>query len=353
MRLISAISIGLLGTMVRPTTLRRRRRVAPMLLTAFLTLLACTAVLAAAIAWGGPRDIQPLASINDPFAGVDWRGIPGTQRYSARDGTSLAWYSYPATTTATKGEPVRRVVLVHGSSSRAHSIHVLARALAAQGYAVAALDMRGHGESGERGQLAYIGQLEDDVEDFLNAVPHPGPQTLMGFSSGGGFALRFAGSARQGLFDHYVLLAPFLHQDAPTSRPDTGGWASVGLPRLVALTLLNRAGVTRWNGLPVLRFALDDASRAGLTPSYSYHLATNFRPHDDYESDIRNARGSLCIVAGQDDELFHADRYAAVFESAGKRVPVTLVPGANHIGLTLNPQAAASVARHACAAAPT
>lgn len=213
--------------------------------------------------------------------------------------------------------------------------------------------MRGHGESGPRGQIAYIGQLEDDVEDFLRAVPHAGPQTLMGFSAGGGFALRFAGSTRQALFDHCVLLAPFLHQNAPTSRPDTGGWASVGVPRLVALSLLNQAGITRWNHLPVLRFALDEASQAGLTPSYSYALAMNFRPHEDYAGNIRHAQGSVCIVAGMDDELFHADRYAALFASAGKPVPVTLVPGTGHMGLTLQAHAVDVVAQHASPRAQT
>lgn len=348
MLLISAISLGLLGTMLRPANLRHRRT-APMLLTPLLILLACAAALTAALVWGGPRPIQPLTSVNAPFAGVDFTGVPSAQRYFARDGTSLAWYSYPPATAAADA-PLHRVVLVHGSSSRARSMHVLARALAAQGYAVAALDLRGHGESGERGHVAYIGQLEDDLEDFLRAVPHGGSQTLMGFSAGGGFALRFAGSDRQALFGHYVLLSPFIHQDAPTARPDTGGWASIGVPRLIALTLFNRAGITRWNDLPVLRFALDEASRAGLTPSYSYNLAMNFRPHDDYQADIRNARGTVCIVAGQDDELFYADRFADLFAQSGKPVPVTLVPGVNHMGLTLDAQAVATVARHACPA---
>ena len=89
MLLISAISLGLLGAMVRPSP-RHSSRIKPMLLTALLTLLVCTAALAAAIAWGGPRDIQPLSSVNAPFDGVDWSGIPTLQRYSARDGTSLA-----------------------------------------------------------------------------------------------------------------------------------------------------------------------------------------------------------------------------------------------------------------------
>lgn len=312
--------------------------------------LSCTA-LAAAIAWGGPKPIAPLTSINNPFQGVDFSAVPPAQRFSARDGTLMAWYAYPASVAASQAaaKDLGRVVLVHGSSSRARSIHVLAQALAAEGYQVAALDMRGHGESGARGQAAYIGQMEDDVEDFMKAVPHAGPQTLMGFSAGGGFALRLAGSARQALFDRYVLLSPFLHQDAPTARPDNGGWASIGLPRIVGLALLNRFGVTRWNHLPVVQFALDAQARAFLTPSYSYTVAMNFRPHDDYQNDIRNARQPLCIVAGLDDELFDAQGFAPLFEQAGRKVPVTLVPGTNHMGLTLQPAAVQAVAR-ACRA---
>ena len=317
---------------------------AVLLTTVFALIVGC----AAAVIWGGPKDIPPLASINDPFKDVDYSSVPKVQRYTARDGASLAWHGYlPMPSTATT--PMRRVVLVHGSSARGQSMHVLAQALAAEGFAVAALDMRGHGESGVRGQAAYVGQMEDDVEDFLRAVPHTGPQTLMGFSAGGGFALRFAGDARQDLFDRYVLLSPFVHHNAPTSRPDSGGWASVGLPRSVALTVLNQIGITRWNDLPVLRFALNDVARSLLTPSYSYTIATNFRPHDDYQSDIRNARGTVCIVAGQDDELFYADRFADLFAHAGKPVPVTLVPGVNHMGLTLDAVAVQAVAR-ACKA---
>ncbi|WP_265706575.1 alpha/beta hydrolase [Verminephrobacter aporrectodeae] len=329
------------------TTRRAARRSLPMqrlIVIPACLLLALSAGLAAAIAWGGPGDIAPLASISRPFENVDYSQLPRAQEYTARDGTALAWRAYgPAHPVA--GSALRRVLLVHGSSAHAQSMHVLAQALAAEGYAVAALDMRGHGASGPRGQAAYVGQLEDDVEDFLRAVPHSGPQTLMGFSSGGGLVLRLAGSARQELFERYVLLAPYVGPSAPTSRPDSGGWASVGLPRILALTLLNGAGITRWNHLPVLRFALEPAIHHLLTPSYSYTLAMSFGPHRDYQSDIRNARGKLCIVAGQDDELMYAERYAALFAEAGKPVPVTLVPGVQHMGLTLDAAAVRAVAR--------
>ena len=38
-----------------------------------------------------------------------------------------------------------------------------------------------------------------------------------------------------------------------------------------------------------------------------------------------------------------SDKYAALFASAGKTIPVTLVPGANHIGATLNAPALAAI----------
>lgn len=315
------------------------------------TALAILAVLVlplaglAAVAFGGPGPIAPLASINEPFARADFSGVPPASRFTARDGAPMAWLHYPA---AGNKPDARRIVLVHGSSARGRSMHVLARALADAGFDVAALDMRGHGDSGPRGQAAYIGQLEDDVEDFMRAVPHAGPSTLAGFSSGGGFALRVAGGTRQDLFDRYVLLSPFLHHDALTNRPNNGGWVSVGLPRYVGLALLTAAGITTWNSLPVLAFGLNDVAREFLTSSYSYTLATAFRPRNDYQGDIRNARWPLRIVAGRADELFDATRFAAVFEAAGRAVPVTLVDGVNHMGLTLDAAAVQAVAR-ACA----
>lgn len=324
----------------------RRRQPLRMAVVAFAALLlAAIAALGAAVAFGGPGPIAPLASINDPFAKADFSDVPPPRRYTARDGTSMAWLHYPA---AGNAPNARRVVLVHGSSARAHSVHVLARGLANAGFDVAALDMRGHGDSGPRGQAAYVGQLEDDVEDFMKAVPHAGPSTLAGFSSGGGFALRLAGGPHQALFDRYVLLAPFLHHNAPTHRPDNGGWASVGLPRVVALTLLDTVGVTAWNHLPVLRFGLDDAAREFLTPSYSHALAASFRPRLDYQADIRNARQPMRVVAGSADELFDAAKYAGTFQAAGRALPVTLVEGIGHMGLTLDSAAVQAVAR-ACA----
>lgn len=45
------------------------------------------------------------------------------------------------------------------------------------------------------------------------------------------------------------------------------------------------------------------------------------------------------VLAGQDDEAFHAERFAEVFRAEGKSVPVTIIPKVGHIALTLNPAA--------------
>lgn len=306
-------------------------------------LLAATAITVS-IKYGGPAPIAALDSINSPFKGLDYSAMPAVQRYTARDGTALAYRHYPAAVAATAGavSPERRIVLVHGSSASSRSMHPMAQALLAAGYTVDALDVRGHGDSGRRGHIGYIGQLEDDLTDFIHAVPHPGPSTLIGFSSGAGFVLRFSASPQAALFDRYVLLSPFLIQ-APSNRPNSGGWASVGLPRIIALTVLNKIGITAWNDLPVTQFALNAEAKQFLTASYSYALATNFGADLDYARDIERAPKAIKLLAGMDDELMVPDRYAGIFANAGKTIPVTLVQGASHIGLTLNVLALAAI----------
>ena len=309
------------------------------LLFLLLPPLLLVAALAAVIAFGGPAEPAPMASINDPFKTVDMSGLPALQRFPARDVTPLGFRSYVPAQRPPRGS----VVLAHGSSADSRSLHVLASALAEAGFAVYALDMRGHGASGTKGQIDHIGQLEEDVEDFMRALQPQRPVTLAGFSAGGGFALRFAASERQRLFDHYLLLSPFISQDAPTYRADSGGWVSVGVPRIVGLSLLNAVGLHAFDHLPVTRFALNDTAKLMLTPQYSYALAQNFRPRPDWRVSIRAAAQPMALLAGRDDEAFHADRFAAIFDNEGRPIPVTLLPGIGHIGLTLEPAAVAAV----------
>ena len=309
------------------------------------TTLLVTAVLAlaliAAIAFGGPGNPPPMPSINSPFKAVDFSQIPSQRSFKGADGVDLYFREYRP-----RGEAVRgSAVLVHGSSASSNSMHPMAQALAAAGLQVFALDIRGHGSSGHKGQIDYIGQLESDLQAFMQSVRPPSPATLVGFSSGGGFVLRVAGSRDRDLFHSYLLLSPYLGRDSPTQRPNSGGWISVGVPRAVGLYLLSSIGVSALNRLPVVRFALSDEARSSLTPEYGFNLTMNFAPHRDFMADIRAAGTRVAVIAGDADEAFDTSQLEAVVRGAGKNWPVRLLPGIGHIPLTLEPRALESVAQ--------
>ena len=297
--------------------------------------LVVTAAFGLAIAFGGPSELPTMSSINDPFTKVDFSDLLRPSYFAARDGTKLAFRGYPAAGGGVKGS----VVLVHGSSASSSSMHLMAKGFAAAGYAAYTLDIRGHGKSGTKGHIAYIGQLEDDLEDFVHSIKLAQPSTLAGFSSGGGFVLRFAGSPRQELFSNYLLLSPWISQDAATLRPGSGDWATVGVPRIIAVAVLNGFGMHGFDDLPVVRFAVDERDKGLLTPQYSFALAQNFRPERDYRANIQAIKQTLRVLVGQNDDVSYADRFAAVFKAAGKDVPVTILPGIDHISLTLDPAA--------------
>jgi len=284
----------------------------PIILIIIITVV--LAGFALTIAFGGPGQPSPMSSISDPFKKVDFSDLPKLSHFTARDGAKLAFRAYPAANDAIKGS----VVLVHGSSATSSSMHVMAKGFAAAGYTVYALDIRGHGGSGSKGHISYIGQLEDDLEDFVRASKLAQPATLIGFSSGGGFVLRFAGSARQKLFANYLLLSPYISQDAATSRPSSGGWVSVGVPRIIAIAILDGFGVHAFDDLPVIRFAVTEENKGFLTPQYSFALAQNFQPKRDYGASIRAMTQPVQILVGQNDQVFYAEKFTSVFQTAGK-----------------------------------
>jgi hypothetical protein len=173
-----------------------------LVLTSIASLVFLAVIAGLAILFGGPGDPPPMASINSPFKGIDYSDMPAVSHFAARDGTSLAFRAYPPAGGAATGS----VVLVHGSSASSISMHLMAKGFASAGYSAYALDIRGHGESGTKGHIDYIGQLEDDLEDFVRSIKPPRPSALVGFSAGGGFALRFAGSTRQKLLSSVTFL---------------------------------------------------------------------------------------------------------------------------------------------------
>lgn len=284
-----------------------------------------------------------LHSISRARGTVDLTSLPAIDRYQARDGSWLGFRHYAAGAT-----PAGRIaIVIHGSSgSSGGTIHALSQALAARGVETYALDMRGHGVSGTRGDIGYLGQLEDDLADFVGVVRQTRPTTpitLVGHSSGGAFALRVASSPIQNLFERSVLLAPYLGYDAPTTRPDSGGWAKADVPRVLALMALRKAGINCCDALPVLAFAVPPNSEKRLTGTYTDRLMRNYAVRD-WRRDFAAVTKPVTIISGTDDELMFSDKYAEVVRDAAVKVDVRLVDGVDHMGIVAVPKAVALVA---------
>ncbi|MET0709497.1 MAG: alpha/beta fold hydrolase [Tardiphaga sp.] len=288
-----------------------------------------------------PAELQSISAVRGT---VDFSALPAVERFQAQDGTALGFRHYPVSGPATG----RGAIVVHGSSgSSGGTIHALSAALAARGVETWAVDIRGHGTSGTRGDIGYVGQLEDDLADFVAVVRKTAPTaplTLVGHSSGGGFALRVAGSPIQNLFSRTVLLAPYLGYNAPSSRPASGGWANADIPRILGLTALRAIGITCCEGLPVLAFAVPPNSEKNLVGVYSDRLMRNFAVSGDYRRDLGSAAGPLTIISGADDELMFADKYAEMVRSAKVPVNVKLIEGINHMGIVSVPRAISAIA---------
>jgi alpha-beta hydrolase superfamily lysophospholipase len=281
-----------------------------------------------------------LMSVSKTAGAVDRSTMPGLDRFHARDGTELAYRHYPARSPATG----QIAIVVHGSSGSSVAVHALANALAGRGVETYAPDMRGHGASGTRGDIVYLGQLEDDLSDFVGEIrkTHPeAPLTLLGHSSGGGFALRVAGSPIQNLFVRTVLLAPYLGYDAPSSRQNAGGWASPDLPRFIGLSVLRRLGIVCCESLPTIAFAVGPNTSAILASTYSYRLMRNFGTTRDYRDDLAAAGKPVAVFAGAADELMFPDKYS---EAVGSRAAVRLIDGVNHMGIVSDPAAISAIA---------
>jgi alpha-beta hydrolase superfamily lysophospholipase len=296
--------------------------------------------LTAMIAWP-VRQPPELASISEARKLIDFSTLPAVERFQARDGTGLAYRHYSARGPATECI----AIVVHGSSGSSRgAIHALSSALAARGVQTFAVDIRGHGSSGTRGDIRYLGQLEDDLADLVGEIRKTNPAvplTLIGHSSGGGFALRVAGSPIQHLFARTVLLAPYLGYDAPSTRPDAGGWASPDIPRFIALSVMRGIGIPFAESLQTVAFAVPPNSADVLTSSYSYRLMRNFGASTDFRKDLAAATKPVTIFSGGADELMLPGKYQ---EAVGNRVTVRIIDGINHMGIVGNPGAVSIIA---------
>jgi alpha-beta hydrolase superfamily lysophospholipase len=257
---------------------------------------------------------------------------------SMRDGTVLAAQSFTADSDLT-------IVLLHGVLNSSAGMQKTARLLHdAANASVLALDLRGHGKSGGRpGDNDYIGQWEDDVADVVKHIRNEKPNgriVLAGHAVGGGVVMRYAEKTKLPPVDGYLLFAPDLGWESPTTRkesppeaapksgPKPEPFMKVDLGRIIKLKAMNAVGITSSNDQVTLTF---NVPKTFPVSKYTYRAMMTFSP-DDYRVALAADTRPLLLVAGSKDEAFHANRYPAAMSSRPS-AKVVLVEGETHLGV--------------------
>ena len=280
-----------------------------------------------------------LASISAARGTVDLSTLPPIERFQARDGTGSASAIMPARGPATG----RAAIVVHGSSgSSGGTIHALSQALAARGVETFAVDMRGHGVSGTRGDIGYVGQLENDLADFV--ADRPQDRADGAADAGRPFLRRRFCAARRGLADPDPVRA---HRAARAlSRLGRADHAA-------ELRRLGQGGHSphRRPAGAARASASTAAMRCRCWPSRCRRIRTKnlvaslqrpadaqFRRHRGFPHAISPRRPRpVTIISGADDELMFADKYAEAVKGAAVPVDVKLIDGVNHMGIVSTP----------------
>jgi len=291
-----------------------------------------TAVLILVVQPTKPNPEECNLAFNELF--IDYSNLPRLKTFTARDGKQLGYRHYPS-----QSDEV--IILLHGSGWHSQYFLPLAEFISSEDLAqVYTPDLRGHGPMPERrGDVDYINQLEDDLVDFIAMIRKDNPNAMLimgGHSSGGGLAVRFAGSQYGQQADAYLLMTPYLSYKGPTIRPKSGGWAYPYTARIAGLVMLNNVGIRWFNDLPVMEFNMPEEARNGTeTLSYSYRLNTGYAPRN-YKKDLSAITQPLLVVAGTADESFVVEQYEPVI-SQYTEVQVNLLQDVTHMGVVVSP----------------
>lgn len=155
---------------------------------------------------------------------------------SAWDGADLFWQSWEPRDREVRGA----VALMHGFGEHSARYHHLATFLTRAGYAVAAIDARGHGRSsGARGHVDVFEAFPRDLDRLVSEVEKLWPDSYMvgfGHSNGGLISLHHALMV-PGRLAAYAITSPFLGFQVKVPAPKAAAghlmsriWPSLALP---------------------------------------------------------------------------------------------------------------------------
>jgi alpha-beta hydrolase superfamily lysophospholipase len=269
--------------------------------------------------------------------------ITEESNYIARDSTKL-FYRY------IEGNSDITIILLHGSGTEGRYLIPLANKLNSESNVTVVIpDLRGHGSSQGAfpGDVHYLGQLEHDLEDLLTYLKLSSPSSTFligGHSSGGGLVVKYGGNSLN-QFNGAILLAPYLGHQAPTVRPNSGGWVQVAKLRYAGLTMLNNIGITYLNNQAVLFFNRPAGVKDDLqVDSYSYRLNESFSPQG-YEADLSKYKKPILLLVGEEDEAFYPQAYKDVIINNAPHAELHILEKTKHLDLTSSDKTSALIVK--------
>lgn len=231
----------------------------------------------------------------------------------AWDGFDLFWQTWEP-----ELEPRGVVLLMHGFGEHSARYHHLATFLVRAGYAVMAIDARGHGRSG--GRRAHVDQFDEFPRDLDRVVAEAEERwpdrylVVFGHSNGGLIALHHA-LMSPGRVEAYAVTSPFLgfKVKVPLLKALAGNLMSSIWPTLALPTDLDPA-VLSSNREVVEKYANDPLVTEVATARW---FTETKEAQQELLSNAGQVRAPFLFLVSGSDELADAEAAEEVFHRLG------------------------------------
>lgn len=255
--------------------------------------------------------------------------LPQLEHIEARDHKNIYFRHYAAGTNIV-------LVLLHGVAEDNKYLFRLAEYFSKNNIAqVYTPNLRGYGDKVDRrGDVDYIGQIEDDLADFLEWVKSNNPDAriiLGGHSFGGASTLRFSGSTYNHFADGYIFISPYI-PSAPYIKRKGKGHSKVSYFNFATLTILDKFNIQKFHHRKVYSsYKEKQYQHGGEAIKLSYRLAMSRIPNR-YKDKISTIQKPALAIVGGDDELYHVEKFEQVFQH-NPNFTTKVIPHHNHDGI--------------------
>lgn len=308
-------------------------------------------VVQSMIAMNRPLDALALRRVATMYIPIPSRqelsALPTIENFEARDHSLLDYRHYRS---AKLGQI--KLYLVHAETRDELQFATLATAIAGRlGLAdVFTFDMRGHGQNPlHRGDVGYVGQPTDDLQDLIAATSSPGDLVIIGgHSAGAAVAMRLAAAPGKTKLAGLLLLSPVLSPEFVPARSDAAVWAVPLSWRVAGLKIENALGL-HWSDHEIaVQYAVPEAVWNGslgyaVTSDYTWRSVKSLTMPNADGSDLAQVKVPAATIIGSDDEVIDRPNLEAVLKRFNKSEDYAVLKGETHFGLVNSEQTLAII----------